>query len=98
VQRQILSHFHGYKKLPPKKEDLNITSPVEPFLDKSAWLNFYHSNDLVSGNLDAYKVDKNVFCKYEADFLKAHGSYWAYDQMYRDIAERYFLLSILNLY
>jgi hypothetical protein len=90
VQRQVLSHFHGYKRLPPKSEDPTITNPIEPFLNKSIWLNFYHPNDLVSGNLDAYEVDENVLCKYEADFFKAHGGYWTYNQMYSDIAERYF--------
>ena len=70
--------------------DMAIADPLDHLLDKSAWLNFYHMNDLVSGSLDAYNVDANIECEYKADFPQAHLDYWAYDKMYLDIAGRFF--------
>lgn len=88
VQRKVLSHFHGYKSL--EKDDdqpVRISSPIKPLLDDSAWLNFYHLKDLVSGHLDAYRVTDNIECKHEKDY---HGGYWGSEDMHSAIARCFF--------
>ena len=94
VQRQILSHFHAYKavKLPGDTGPIPLDDPVRQDLDKSVWLNFYHRKDLVSGHLDAYKIDpdKNIECKEDVGIYGAHSHYWKSDEMYRRIAGQFF--------
>ncbi|MFQ5792515.1 MAG: hypothetical protein ACE5JI_18750, partial [Acidobacteriota bacterium] len=47
----------------PSQEPRPIENPIEPYLDKARWLNFYHLQDPISGALDAYKVDRYIRCE-----------------------------------
>jgi hypothetical protein len=92
VQRQILAHFHSYKgiTLPGDNDPIAIDDPIRHDLDKSVWLNFYHLNDLISGHLDAYKLDENIQSRKKVGIIEAHTHYWKYNRMYRKIAEQFF--------
>ena len=93
VRRQILAHFHGFKRhvLPADKGTIDIKNPIKFHLEKARWLNFYHVEDLVSGSLDAFEVDQNIQSTEEVTGPgDAHRSYWTWKQMYTDIAAEFF--------
>lgn len=94
VRRQILAHLHGFKSHPSNwvDQDVRIGNPVRSRLDGAQWLNFYHSKDPVSGQLDAYAVTENIPCD-EMQVKgsgEAHNVYWRCDLMYKKIVTSFF--------
>jgi len=101
VQRQILAHRLGFRskhladKLIVRSGVPEVRSPIgNDCLKEVEWLNFYHPKDyVVNQKLQAYNLqDENQHeCKNRVESsFKAHDSYWSYDQMYMEIAERFF--------
>jgi hypothetical protein len=93
VRRQILAHSHGFRSRPflIQEYPFKIRSPIQRWLDKATWLNFYHFKDPVSGHLDAYEVDRNILCEADVnDAGEAHSIYWTHTPMYEEIATAFF--------
>lgn len=93
VQRQILAHFHGFKRRVPiiDQEPIAIENPIGHPLDRVKWLNFYHLKDRIGGALNTYEVSQNTICEKDVKGLgEAHDCYWTLDQVYRGIARQFF--------
>ncbi|MFC1947877.1 hypothetical protein ACFLXY_08170 [Chloroflexota bacterium] len=93
VQRQVLSHLHGFKTitLPEDRTVIDIENPMIFKLDNAVWLNFYHREDLISGKLDYYDLNNQTFKHLETkdgnieirkhfNKLRAHFCYWGAHQ------------------
>lgn len=105
VQRQVLANLHGFRARSLEKDkkdkfankddkpedtlEIIIETPMKFKLNKTRWLNFYHTQDLISGRLDLYDLKNQPFQHLEIkdndgnipikeDFGKslAHGCYW----------------------
>ncbi len=99
VMRQILSHLNTYKGLPQPqpKEEPDISNPFnQPLLGNSTWLNFYHLSDWISGKLDFYDIPEkdNIECYYKSKEKDFHGGYFTCNEMYKEIADRFFKLKL----
>jgi hypothetical protein len=99
IRQRILEHLSSFRVKP-----LNIhptpyltKNPVKCQLEKVCWVNYYHSQDPISGHLDYYDNLKNVLLDYETSWgEKAHLGYWTDPHFYKDIAQRF--LSTKNGY
>ena len=92
VQRQILANLHGFRALSlvEGKPNINLGTPMQFNLDKTRWLNFYHTRDLASGRLDLYELEKQSFHHSESrgntritadlPLAAAHSGYWGKHQ------------------
>jgi hypothetical protein len=101
VQRQILANLHGFRtsslmkyKAKDKPEgtlEFAIDDPMKFKLEGTLWLNFYHTQDLISGKLDLYNLKNQPFQHLESKdgnipirkhFRKfvAHACYWGEHQ------------------
>ena len=77
-----------------KPEDtlgIAIDTPMKFQLEETHWLNFYHTQDLISGRLDLYDLgnqpfqhleskDGNIPIKKDFSKISAHGCYWGKHQ------------------
>jgi hypothetical protein len=95
VQRQILDHFHNFKKVKlavpsEAKPSIVVKDPVKDHFERMKWLNFYHTKDFLGGALDVYNA-RNIRCtKPAANGSQAHASYWSWDEMYLEIGKTFF--------
>jgi len=99
VQRQVLANLHGFRARPMEKDNpeekpkFDVDTPIKYTLDKTRWLNFYHTQDLISGRLDLYDLKNqpfqhlkikdgngNIPIKEKFGKLSAHGCYWGKHQ------------------
>jgi pimeloyl-ACP methyl ester carboxylesterase len=93
VQNEITLHLHSFKRLALSIDEkaIDISDPIEPYLDKAIWLNFHHQKDRISGHLDAYRDVRNIECQEVCkDLNEAHAFYWIWEKMYADIASQFF--------
>jgi len=92
VQRQILANLHGFRTLSLVEDTpgIDIGTPMQFKLDKTRWLNFYHTRDLISGNLDLYNLKEqpfqhpeskgNTLIDADVPMTAAHNCYWGAHQ------------------
>ena len=92
VQRQILANLHGFRarSLVEDTPGIDIGTPMQFKLDKTRWLNFYHTRDLISGNLDLYNLKEqpfqhpeskgNTLIDADVPMTAAHNCYWGAHQ------------------
>jgi len=92
IQRKILADMHTFRTCSLLKGAKDIEDP-DPFFvfPEVRWLNFYHTQDLISGKLDLYELenqrlrgagskDGNILIDLEVSKLAAHNSYWGEHQ------------------
>ncbi|MDD8018477.1 MAG: hypothetical protein PHP42_08890 [Bacteroidota bacterium] len=91
LRRQILNHYHSFKAKPLTEQPnpKELSNPFLPLLDHVYWINFWDPEDKVSGQLDFYRVDKNIQLALEKNVLSAHTAYWQHQEMYRIILDRW---------
>jgi hypothetical protein len=93
IKQQILSQYIGFKArnlkpgwTPPHE----IQSHIKPYLDaKVRWINFWDSEDPISGPLDFYEIarEDNRGLKMGVDGSKSHTANWEYAGMYQQIVD-----------
>ncbi|MBM3925000.1 MAG: lipase family protein [SAR202 cluster bacterium] len=93
IKHQILSQYIGFKAknlkpgwTPPHL----IHSHIKPYLDAGVrWINFWDSEDPISGPLDFYQVarEDNRRLEMGVDGGKSHTAYWEYKGMYQQIVD-----------
>jgi len=91
LRRQILNHYHSFKAKPLEQlpEEKILSNPFKRMLEHVVWLNFWDPMDKVSGQLDFYKVDKNIQMNLGKNLATTHSAYWKEPEMYKVIVKQW---------
>lgn len=92
IRRQILDHIHSFKRkeLCFQENSIEVKDETRHNVEDVRWINFYDSNDPVSGHLDFYEVDENVRLKMGKKWgTRSHEAYWGYPEMYEKIRDTF---------
>lgn len=87
LRRQILMHYHSFKAKPLSEQPnpKEVSNPFKEYLDDAYWINFWDTEDKVSGQLDFYRVNENVRLEMKKGVAKAHSAYWECAPLYERI-------------
>lgn len=95
IRLQMINNLHSFKKVEMKYPGIDIdASDHQKVVDNTSnnlenvkWINFFDSNDPVSGNLDLFKVEKNHKLDMDKPFGVSHLEYWEHPAMYEEILD-----------
>ncbi|MBD2353160.1 hypothetical protein H6G41_00735 [Tolypothrix sp. FACHB-123] len=93
IRRRIMEHLNSFRVKPElvKKSDYLGKNPVICQLEHITWVNYYHLEDPISGNLDYYENLINEEMTYPSSWgSSGHLGYWTDMKFYESIA-KYFL-------
>ena len=95
IRLQMINNLHSFKKVEMKypgididaSDHLKVVDNTANNLKNVQWINFFDSNDPVSGNLDLYDVEENHKLDMKEPFGVTHIKYWEHPPMYKKILE-----------
>ncbi|AKG20049.1 P2 GpE family protein [Calothrix sp. 336/3] len=93
IRQRILRNLQTFRvKQQIEGENLSwMKNPVLIDLPQVKWVNYYHLQDPISGNLDYYENLKNIRMEYSAKWgQQAHIGYWSHPSFYESIVQAFF--------
>jgi hypothetical protein len=92
IRRRIIEQLNSFRVKPElvKKSPYLCKNPVTCQLEHLAWVNYYHLEDPISGNLDYYEDIINEEMTYQTSWgTSGHLGYWADMKFYESIAKHF---------